>query len=81
MTTSRPAGTGSFCGFSPRRAGRVRVVRRGAVDIVIGTHRLLQNDVEFPKLGLLIIDEEHRFGVTDKERVKRLRKLVEGRSE
>jgi transcription-repair coupling factor (superfamily II helicase) len=52
-------------------------VRRGVVDIVIGTHRLLQSDVEFPKLGLLIIDEEHRFGVTDKERIKRLRKLVE----
>jgi transcription-repair coupling factor (superfamily II helicase) len=52
-------------------------LRRGVVDIVIGTHRLLQNDVEFPKLGLLIIDEEHRFGVTDKERIKRLRKLVE----
>jgi transcription-repair coupling factor (superfamily II helicase) len=52
-------------------------VRRGVVDIVIGTHRLLQNDVEFPKLGLLIIDEEHRFGVTDKERITRLRKLVE----
>jgi transcription-repair coupling factor (superfamily II helicase) len=44
---------------------------------VIGTHRLLQSDVEFPKLGMLIIDEEHRFGVTDKERIKRLRKLVE----
>ena len=52
-------------------------VRRGAVDIVIGTHRLLQNDVEFPKLGLLIVDEEHRFGVLDKERIKRIRKLVE----
>jgi transcription-repair coupling factor (superfamily II helicase) len=52
-------------------------VRRGAVDIVIGTHRLLQSDVEFPKLGLLIIDEEHRFGVADKERIKRLRKLVD----
>ncbi|HTT74680.1 MAG TPA: transcription-repair coupling factor [Candidatus Binataceae bacterium] len=52
-------------------------VRRGVVDILIGTHRLLQSDVEFPKLGLLIIDEEHRFGVTDKERIKRLRKLVE----
>ena len=62
----------------PRRTGKViDEVRRGAVDIVIGTHRLLQNDVEFPKLGLLIIDEEHRFGVTDKERIKRLRKLVE----
>jgi transcription-repair coupling factor (superfamily II helicase) len=52
-------------------------VKRGKVDIVIGTHRLLQSDVEFPKLGLLIIDEEHRFGVLDKERIKRFRKLVE----
>jgi transcription-repair coupling factor (superfamily II helicase) len=52
-------------------------VRKGLVDVVIGTHRLLQGDVEFPKLGLLIIDEEHRFGVADKERIKRLRKLVE----
>jgi transcription-repair coupling factor (superfamily II helicase) len=52
-------------------------VRKGLIDIVIGTHRLLQPDVEFPKLGLLIIDEEHRFGVADKERIKRLRKLVE----
>ncbi|HYB91633.1 MAG TPA: transcription-repair coupling factor [Candidatus Binataceae bacterium] len=48
----------------------------GKVDIVIGTHRLLQGDVTFPRLGLLIIDEEHRFGVADKERIKRLRKLV-----
>ena len=52
-------------------------VRKGLIDIVIGTHRLLQDDVEFPKLGLLIIDEEHRFGVVDKERIRRLRKLVE----
>ncbi|MGZ6227849.1 MAG: transcription-repair coupling factor [Candidatus Binataceae bacterium] len=52
-------------------------IRAGKVDIVVGTHRLLQDDVEFPRLGLLIIDEEHRFGVADKERVKRLRKLVE----
>jgi transcription-repair coupling factor (superfamily II helicase) len=52
-------------------------VRRGLVDIVIGTHRLLQPDVEFPRLGLLVIDEEHRFGVADKERIKRMRKLVE----
>lgn len=55
----------------------IEEVRRGLIDIVIGTHRLLQDDVEFPKLGLLIIDEEHRFGVVDKERIKRLRKLVE----
>jgi transcription-repair coupling factor (superfamily II helicase) len=52
-------------------------LKRGAVDIVIGTHRLLQRDVEFKRLGLLIIDEEHRFGVADKERIKRLRKLVD----
>jgi len=52
-------------------------LKRGAVDIVIGTHRLLQRDVEFKHLGLLIIDEEHRFGVADKERVKKLRKLVD----
>jgi transcription-repair coupling factor (superfamily II helicase) len=52
-------------------------LKRGAVDIVIGTHRLLQRDVEFKRLGLLIIDEEHRFGVADKERVKKLRKLVD----
>ena len=44
---------------------------------MIGTHRLLQRDVEFKRLGLLIIDEEHRFGVADKERIKRLRKLVD----
>ena len=52
-------------------------LKRGAVDIVVGTHRLLQRDVEFKRLGLLIIDEEHRFGVADKERIKKLRKLVD----
>ena len=55
----------------------IEELRKGLIDIVIGTHRLLQDDVEFPKLGLLIIDEEHRFGVVDKERIRRLRKLVE----
>ena len=45
----------------------------GAVDIVIGTHRLLQRDVKFKQLGLLIIDEEQRFGVMQKERFKRMR--------
>jgi transcription-repair coupling factor (superfamily II helicase) len=63
---------------SPKENRRViEEVRKGQVDIVIGTHRLLQPDIEFPKLGLLIIDEEHRFGVADKERIKRMRKLVE----
>ncbi|MFZ0887209.1 MAG: transcription-repair coupling factor [Candidatus Binataceae bacterium] len=50
---------------------------RGVVDIVIGTHRLLSKDVEFKQLGLLIVDEEHRFGVVHKERIKQLRKLVD----
>jgi transcription-repair coupling factor (superfamily II helicase) len=50
---------------------------KGIVDIVIGTHRLLQKDVEFKDLGLVIIDEEHRFGVVHKERLKKLRQLVD----
>jgi len=49
----------------------------GKVDIVIGTHRLLSKDVAFRDLGLLIIDEEHRFGVRQKERVKRLKETVD----
>ena len=48
----------------------------GKVDIIVGTHRLLSSDVQFPRLGLLVIDEEHRFGVADKEKIKRLKKLV-----
>jgi transcription-repair coupling factor (superfamily II helicase) len=50
---------------------------RGTVDIVIGTHRLLQKDVEFKELGVVIIDEEHRFGVAHKERLKKMRQLVD----
>lgn len=52
-------------------------LKSGAVDIVIGTHRLLQRDVRFKRLGLLIVDEEHRFGVLQKERLKRLRTSVD----
>ncbi|OQA09659.1 MAG: Transcription-repair-coupling factor [Firmicutes bacterium ADurb.Bin373] len=50
---------------------------RGTVDVVIGTHRLLQDDVHFKDLGLLIIDEEQRFGVAHKEQLKMLRKGVD----
>jgi len=50
---------------------------RGAVDILIGTHRLLSRDVQFKDLGLIIIDEEQRFGVRHKERLKQYRALVE----
>ena len=49
----------------------------GYLDIVIGTHRLLSNDVRFPNLGLLIVDEEHRFGVKHKERLRNLRTSVD----
>ncbi len=49
----------------------------GAIDIVIGTHRLLSRDVKFRDLGLLVIDEEHRFGVRHKERLKALRLSVD----
>jgi transcription-repair coupling factor (superfamily II helicase) len=52
-------------------------VAAGEVDIVIGTHRLLQKDVAFKRLGLLVIDEEHRFGVRDKERIRQLRATVD----
>lgn len=49
----------------------------GDCDIVIGTHRLLQNDIEFKELGLLIIDEEHKFGVKHKEKLKMLKKNID----
>ncbi len=49
----------------------------GRVDIIIGTHKLLQKDIEFQNLGLLIIDEEHRFGVRQKEKVKALRANID----
>ncbi|MGH7857669.1 MAG: transcription-repair coupling factor, partial [Candidatus Binatia bacterium] len=55
----------------------LEALERGEVDVVIGTHRMLQEDVKLKDLGLLVIDEEHRFGVTDKEKIKKLRKLVD----
>ncbi|MFH1808986.1 MAG: transcription-repair coupling factor [Pseudomonadota bacterium] len=51
--------------------------RQGQLDILVGTHRLLQHDVGFKNLGLLVVDEEHRFGVKDKERIKALRANVD----
>ena len=48
----------------------IRKLKLGEIDVIIGTHRLLSKDVEFKDLGLLIIDEEHRFGVKDKEKIK-----------
>lgn len=52
-------------------------LRQGLVDIVIGTHRLLSKDVQFRDLGLLIVDEEQRFGVTHKEKIKEMKKDVD----
>jgi transcription-repair coupling factor (superfamily II helicase) len=52
-------------------------VKKGEIDIIIGTHRLLQKDVAFKDLGLLIVDEEQRFGVTHKERLKQFRAVVD----
>ena len=59
------------------QARTVERLRKGSADMVIGTHRLLQKDVQFKDLGLLIIDEEHRFGVKHKERLKFLKKNVD----
>jgi transcription-repair coupling factor (superfamily II helicase) len=55
----------------------VRGLRAGTVDIVVGTHRVLSKDVHFKSLGLVIVDEEHRFGVTHKERLKQLKTNVD----
>ena len=48
-------------------------IKKGEIDITVGTHRLLSSDVDFPKLGLLVIDDEQRFGVKQKEKLKQLR--------
>jgi transcription-repair coupling factor (superfamily II helicase) len=55
----------------------LRGLKAGTVDLVIGTHRLLQKDVLFKNLGLLVVDEEHKFGVKHKERIKEFKKLVD----
>ncbi len=55
----------------------VEKLKAGGIDIVIGTHRLLQKDIGFKDLGLVIIDEEQRFGVAHKERLKQLRRVVD----
>jgi transcription-repair coupling factor (superfamily II helicase) len=52
-------------------------LKKGVVDVVIGTHRLVQSDIKFKDLGLIVIDEEHRFGVAQKERLKKLRNQVD----
>ncbi len=60
-----------------QQKGILQRVKGGSVDILIGTHRLLSNDVKFKDLGLIIIDEEHRFGVRHKEKLKKMRLNVD----
>ena len=55
----------------------IRKLKLGEVDVVVGTHRLLSKDVQFKDLGLLIIDEEHRFGVKDKEKIKQYKASID----
>ena len=55
----------------------IRKLKLGEIDVVIGTHRILSKDVEFKDLGLLIIDEEHRFGVKDKEKIKQYKTSID----
>lgn len=55
----------------------VKAVKEGNVDILIGTHKILQKDIQFKDLGLLVIDEEQRFGVTHKERIKDFKKNID----
>ena len=63
---------------SPKQQEQIlRQLRRGEVDIIIGTHRLLQKDVQFKDLGLCVIDEEQRFGVAHKEKFKEMRESVD----
>jgi len=69
----------SLSRFKSKREQKLVIegLKKGSVDIVIGTHRLIQKDIAFLDLGLLIIDEEHRFGVKQKERLKKMRAQVD----
>lgn len=68
-----------LCRFrsSAQQKHTIEDLRKGQVDIVVGTHRLLSKDVEFKDLGLLIVDEEQRFGVAHKEKIKQLKTNVD----
>ena len=74
-----PVNIGALSRFStPQQQRKVLSdLRTGALDLVVGTHKLLQKDVEFHDLGLLIVDEEQRFGVTHKEKLKELARGVD----
>lgn len=68
-----------LCRFRPpaQQKKAIEDLKKGQVDVIIGTHRILSKDVQFKNLGLLIVDEEQRFGVTHKEKIKQLKKDVD----
>ncbi|HEZ7812388.1 TPA: transcription-repair coupling factor [Neisseria meningitidis] len=74
-----PVKVASLSRFNNSKATKAALegIADGTVDIVIGTHKLVQDDIKFKNLGLVIIDEEHRFGVRQKEQLKRLRANVD----
>jgi transcription-repair coupling factor (superfamily II helicase) len=77
--TDFPVRVGAVSRFYPKEQNSKTLdqLRSGELDIVIGTHKLLQRDVAFRDLGLLIIDEEHRFGVKQKEKLKQFKKNID----
>ena len=74
-----PVKVGLLCRFRTpaQQKQTLEDLKKGMVDIVIGTHRVLSKDVEFKDLGLLIIDEEQRFGVTHKEKIKKMKENID----
>ena len=63
---------------TPKEQERIiKALKRGTIDIIVGTHRLISKDIQFKDLGLIIIDEEQRFGVAQKERLKELYPFVD----
>ena len=74
-----PVNVAMLSRFVDRRKTRVILdqLKKGEVDLLIGTHRIIQRDVQFKNLGLIVIDEEQRFGVKDKERLKELKTNVD----
>lgn len=74
-----PVTIGQLSSFRTTKENKktIEELKKGLVDVVIGTHRLLSKDVEFKDLGLLIIDEEQRFGVSHKEKIKKMRNNVD----
>jgi len=68
-----------FCSFKSQRA-IIKKIKEGKIDLLIGTHRLLADDIKFRNLGLLIIDEEQKFGVKQKEKIKQVSRMVDSLS-